>query len=318
MHTNGKDFEEHNRTFLDLFRSMVKKGTGEMHLNLIRDQRYKFEKILGNGASGLVYKAWDKSNKRYVAVKVSKKKTDNFVSEARLAGKLDHENIVTIHESNSGPEISYIIMEYIQGDTLDIFCNRENLLPLARVCEVMIEVCKGLLYAHNNGVIHRDIKPSNIILNKQGITKIMDFGISQRVDRTQSLGFCGTPSYMSPEQLKGNLATKVSDIFSLGCVLYELLEGKKAFDEENPYTTMYKVINDDPAPLSISVPEFKKLFQHILLKAMAKEPEDRYRDCHDLAYELSKTLAFVNNHERAQKKPIISSLTDRIKAGLGI
>ena len=315
MYANGNDLGEHNKTFFDLFKKMVKKSPDELNLNPTNDDRYKFEKMLGRGASGLVYKAWDKRHKRHVAVKVSKKEANYLVSEARLAGKLEHENIVSIYDSYSSPGISYIIMEYIEGDTLDVFCDRENLLPLSKVSEVMIEICKGMHFAHTGGIIHRDIKPSNIMLNKQKTPKITDFGTSQMVDGTQPIGFCGTPSYISPEQIKSGSITKVSDIFSLGCVLYELIEGKKAFDGENPYTVLYKITNDEPAPLSRPDPQIIELFQPIILKALAKKAEDRHQSCHDLAYELSKTLAYLNKYEKAQKKQFMSTLKNALKLG---
>ena len=318
MYADGNDFEEHNKTVFDLFKKMVKKSSGDISINPTGDDRYRFDRILGRGATGLVYKAWDKVEKRDVAVKVSNKGIDNFVSEARLVGKLTHENIVSIYDSNSGPEFSYIIMEYIEGDTLDIFCDRQNLLPLTKVSKVMIDICKGMHFAHNSGFIHRDIKPSNIMLNKQGIPKIADLGLSLTVDGTQPAGFWGTPSYMSPEQLKGSATTKTSDIFSLGCVLYELVEGKKAFDGENPYTTMYKVINERPAPLSLQAPPVQALFQPIIKKAMAKNAEERFQSCSDLAYELSKTLPYLTRHEKAYKKTLLSTLKNRIREGLNI
>jgi serine/threonine-protein kinase len=317
-YANGNDFEEHNRTVFDLFKKMVIKNSDDICLNPTGDDRYKFNKILGRGATGLVYKAWDKVEKRYVAVKVSNKGVDRFVSEARLVGKLTHDNIVAIYDSNSGPEFSYIIMEYIEGDTLDVFCDIKNLLPLTRVSEVMIDICKGMHFAHDNGVIHRDIKPSNIILDKQGIPKITDLGLSLMVDGTQPMGFWGTPSYMSPEQLKGFAATKASDIFSLGFVLYELIEGRKAFEGENPYTTLYKVINEKPAPLSTQSPPVQAIFEPIIKKATAKNVEERYESCRELAYDLSKALPHLSKCEKAYKKTFLGTIKDCIREGLNI
>lgn len=318
MSTNGNDFEEHNKTVFDLFKKMVTKNSGDICYNPTGDDRYRFDKILGKGATGLVYKAWDKVQKRYVAVKVSKKRIDRFVSEARLVGKLTHDNIVSIYDSCLGPKFSYVIMEYIEGDTLDIFCDSKNLLPLKKVSEVMIDICKGIHFAHDNGVIHRDIKPSNIILNKQGIPKITDLGLSLMIDGTQPVGIWGTPSYMSPEQLKGLAATKTSDIFSLGCVLYELIEGRKAFEGENPYTTLYKVINEKPAPLSTQTSAVQAIFQPIIKKATAKNVEERYQSCRELAYELSKTLPHLSRYEKDYKKTFLASIKDYIREGLNI
>ncbi|MBN1907627.1 MAG: serine/threonine protein kinase [Deltaproteobacteria bacterium] len=317
-YANGNDFEEHNRTVFDLFKKMVVKNSDDICLNPTGDDRYKFNRILGRGATGLVYKAWDKVEKRHVAVKVSNKGVDRFVSETKLVGKLTHDNIVSIYDSNSGPEFSYIIMEYIEGDTLDVFCDIKNLLSLTRVSEVMIDICKGIHFAHDNGVIHRDIKPSNIILNKQGIPKITDLGLSLMINGTQPMGFWGTPSYMSPEQLKGFAATKASDIFSLGCVLYELIEGRKAFEGENPYTTLYKVINEKPAPLSTQSLPVQAIFQPIIKKATAKNVEERYESCRELAYDLSKALPHLSRFEKVYKKTFLGTIKDCIREGLNI
>lgn len=314
MHANRIDKKEHNQTLFDLFKKMVKKSSEEINPSLIPDDRYRFDRILGRGATGIVYKAWNKRRKMFVAVKASNKSNDSFVSEARLAGKLKHENIVSIFDANANTEISYVVMEYIEGDTLRTYCDRQNLMPLTMVSRVMIDICKGLYFAHSMGIIHRDIKPSNIMLNKQGIPKITDFGTSQMIDGTQPLGFLGTTCYVAPEQLKGdNAPTIENDIFSLGCVLYELLEGKKAFDGDNSYAIMYKVTNENPAPLSLLAPPVEALFHPILKKALAKRPEDRYRNCSNLAYELSKTLPYLHRHEKAYRKPLLSNIKDRVK-----
>ena len=187
---------------------MVKKSSNEINPGLIPDDRFRFDKILGRGATGIVYKAWNKRRKMFVAVKASNRSNDSFVSEARLAGKLGHENIVSIYDANANTEISYVVMEYIEGDTLKTYCDRQNLLPLTMVSKIMIDICKGLHFAHSMGIIHRDIKPSNIMLNRQGIPKITDFGTSQMIDGTQPLGFLGTTGYVAPEQLKGDNSLK--------------------------------------------------------------------------------------------------------------
>ena len=314
MYVNGNEIKEQNQTLFDLFKKMVKKNTIDIDPSLIPNDRYRFDKILGRGATGLVYKAWDKRRKMFVAVKASNRSHESFVSEARLAGKLKHENIVSIFDANANTDISYVVMEYLEGDTLSIYCDRQNLLSLPVVSKTMIDMCKGLHCAHSMGIIHRDIKPSNIMITKNGIPKITDFGTSQMIDGTQPMGFLGTPSYVAPEQLKGDTApTKASDIFSLGCVLYELLEGKKAFDGENSYAIMYKVSNDNPEPLSLLAPPVEALFRPIIKKAIAKNAEDRYQDCSDLAYDLSKTLSYLHRHEKAYKKPLFSNLKDRVK-----
>ncbi len=317
MNVNGNSIEDSNRTIIDLFKSMIKKTVPEEVVDpcLIDDDRYRFERQIGKGASGYVYKAWDRQKKRHVAVKLSKKQTDYMISESRLTGKLEHENIMAIYDSYLGPKFSYIVMEYISGEILENFCRKENILPYARISEIMIGICRGLYYAHDSGIMHLDIKPLNIIINENGVPKIMDFGIARSVEGTQHLGIYGTPSYMSPEYLKTEEVSRASDIFSLGCVLYELLQGEKAFDGETPYTTMYKVMNDDPAPLSTPSPAVAGLFDPIIKKAMSKNPAKRYKDCHEFAYALSQTLPYLINYEKAQKTHLFSSLAERIRSG---
>ena len=200
MYTNGNDAGEHNKTLFDLFKKMVKKSTKDIDPSLIPGDRYKFDKTLGRGATGLVYKAWDKRRKIFVAIKASNKSNDSFVSEARLAGKLKHENIVSIHDANANEDISYVIMEYLEGDTLKTYCDRENLMSFTSVSKVMIDICKGLHFAHSKGIIHRDIKPLNILVSRKCGVKIMDFGISKNVrggnsDKT----VLGTPVGMAPD-----------------------------------------------------------------------------------------------------------------------
>ena len=318
MNVNGNSIEDSNRTIINLFKSMIKKTVPAEVVNpcLIDDDRYRFEKHIGKGASGHVYKAWDRQEKKYVAIKLSKKQTDYMISESRLTGKLDHENIMAIYDSYLGQDFSYIVMEYISGDDLEIFCRKDNLLSYSRISEIMIGICRGLYYAHKSGIMHLDIKPLNIIINENGIPKITDFGIARSIEGTQHLGIYGTPSYMSPEYLKTEEVSQYGDIFSLGCILYELLQGEKAFDGETPYTTMYKVMNDDPAPLTTPPKAVAALFNPLIKKAIAKNPEKRFKDCHEFAYELSQTLPFLKNYKKAQKTHLFSSLANRIKSGL--
>ncbi|MBW2359121.1 MAG: serine/threonine protein kinase [Deltaproteobacteria bacterium] len=153
--------------------------------------------------------------------------------------------IVAIHDVGAYKDFCYIAMEYIEGSNLDKFCRKNSLLPVNKVIEIIFSVCNALDYAHKQGVIHRDIKPANIMLDKSGIAKITDFGIAQMTEKTAEMGIFGTPSYMSPEQLKDEVAGNESDIFSLGCVLYELLSGEQAFPGDNSFSIMYKITNEE-------------------------------------------------------------------------
>lgn len=266
--------------------------------------RYQILKQLGQASVGAVYLGKDPYIGRQVAIKVYHLPNDtgpeeieaykkSFFVEAQSAGRLMHPNIVTIYDADLQQDFCYITMEYIDGSTLKKFCKPDNLLPVERVVKIVFNVCKGLEYAHQNGVIHRDIKPSNIILSLSGQVKITDFSIAyvkRRGNSTLVKGLFGSPSYMSPEQVKEELITERNDIFSLGSVLYELLTGKKAFDGENEYSIMYKIVNDDPPPILELKPELPKIFADICSKALAKDPSKRYQGSMDFAYDLRLAL----------------------------
>jgi serine/threonine protein kinase len=265
--------------------------------------RYQILKQLGQGSVGAVYLGKDPYIERHVAIKVYRLPNDtgpeeieaykkSFFVEAQSAGRLMHPNIVTIYDADLQQDFCYITMEYIDGSTLEKFCKPDNLLPVERVLKIIFNVCKGLEYAHQNGVIHRDIKPSNIILSLSGQVKITDFSIAyiKRGHSTLVKGLFGSPSYMSPEQVKEELITERNDIFSLGSVLYELLTGKKAFDGENEYSIMFKIVNNDPPPILELKPELPTIFGDICNKALAKDPSQRYQCSMDFAYDLRLAL----------------------------
>jgi len=265
--------------------------------------RYQILKQLGQGSMGAVYLGKDPYIERHVAIKVYRLPNDtgpeeieaykkSFFVEAQSAGRLMHPNIVTIYDADLQQDFCYITMEYIDGSTLEKFCKPDNLLPVERTLKIIFNVCKGLEYAHQNEVIHRDIKPSNIILSLSGQVKITDFSIAyvKRGHSTLVKGLFGSPSYMSPEQVKEELITERNDIFSLGSVLYELLTGKKAFDGENEYSIMFKIVNNDPPPILELKPELPTIFGDICNKALAKDQSQRYQCSMDFAYDLRLAL----------------------------
>ena len=266
--------------------------------------RYQILKKLGQGSMGVVYLGKDPYIERQVAIKIYRlpDKTSpeeveaykkSFFVEAQSAGRLLHPNIVTVYDADLHQDLCYITMEYVDGPTLEKFCDPDNLLPIEKVLKIAFSVCKGLEYAHQNRVIHRDIKPSNIILSSAGQVKITDFSIAYIIKRGQSTlvkGLYGSPSYMSPEQVKEEPITKRGDLFSVGSVLYELLTGTKAFGGENEYSIMYKIVNEDPPPVLELRPELPKIFGKILSKALAKNPSERYQNNTDFAYDLRLAL----------------------------
>lgn len=262
--------------------------------------RYEIIGQLGKGSMGVVYLGKDPYINRNVSIKISRpanvdgdiadRYRERFFVEAQSAGQLMHPNIVAIYDAGMYKDFCYIAMEYIDGPTLETYCNKD-LLPISKVVETIFTACQALDYAHKQGVIHRDLKPSNIMLNQAGEVKITDFGIAQvKSEHTISTSIIGSPSYMSPEQVKEELVDDKSDIFSLGCVLYELLTGEKAFIGENYFSILYKITHGNPVPVVKIRADVPEILGKITQKAIAKEPPERYQTCMDFAYDLRVAL----------------------------
>lgn len=280
-------------------------------MNITGTDRYRVESLIGQGPSGTVYKAWDNELNRHVAIKVAHKGKGCFVPEKRLAGNLVHQNIVTVYGVEAVLDISYVAMEYVDGPDLRAFCEKDMLLKPLKVVEIMIDILKGLFYGHCRGFVHKNIKPSNIVLNENGVPKITDFGIAQASGRNRQMGFWGTPDYMSPEQLQGRSVNVQSDIFSLGCVFYEMLKGNKPFRAESQYAVIGRIMNHDPEPLGDTL-HCREIFKSIIGRTLSKDPNNRYQSCSDLAVDLSKTIGLLNKHEQMKKTSVFKSLTDRV------
>ncbi len=264
--------------------------------------RYEIMEKLGQGSMGVVYLGRDPYINRNVSIKVSRpagkvvgKKADKyrerFFLEAQWAGGLMHPNIVAIYDAGMYSDFCYITMEYVDGPTLVKFCRKDNLLPVAKVAEIVFAACKALDYAHTKGVVHRDLKPSNIMLDKSGAVKITDFGIARlKSEEKESKGIIGSPSYMSPEQVNEEPVEDKSDIFSLGCVLYELLTGERAFFGDNYFSILYKITNEEPVSVKEIRPELPEILNKITKKALDKDPTERYQTCLDFAFDLRVAL----------------------------
>ncbi len=271
--------------------------------------KYELHREVGRGSMGVVYEAFDPYIGRLVAVKVAiadaLKERDSgerfrkmFFNEAHTAGMLRHPNILDIFDAGVDKEKCYIVMELIEGaDTLKPYCRTDNLLPLNQVAEILFRCAKALDYAHRQGVIHRDIKPSNILLTRMMDVKIADFSIAHinRTDLSQTmpLGFVGSPRYMSPEQVQEDMITSQTDLFSLGVVAYELLTGRHPFGAESFAALIDRVVNEDPVPLTLYRPELAPMVQRIVIKALEKQTERRYRTGLDLASDLSMAFSHL-------------------------
>jgi len=275
--------------------------------------RYDIIEKLGQGRMGVVYLGVDPYIKRKVAIKIARPYQDyeedeaqkyraRFFTEAQSAGRLTHPNIVAIYDAGMHQDFNYLAMEYINGSTLKNFCTKDTLLPINTVVEIIFAACRAIDYAHKKGVIHRDIKPSNMMLTKSGNVKITDFGIAHiQTDLSYTKGIIGSPCYMSPEQVKAKSANDKSDIFSLGCVLYELLTGNRAFAGDNHFAIMYKIANEDPVSILKIRPEIPPVLDKITRKALAKETHLRYQTAMDFAYELRVALRSLTDSVKKTK-----------------
>ncbi|HYU89458.1 MAG TPA: serine/threonine-protein kinase [Gemmatimonadales bacterium] len=246
--------------------------------------KFELHELIGEGAMGAVWKAYDSVIRRYVALKLlsrAGRATDaqeRFMREARAAGALQHPNIVTIYDLGDSDEQLFIAMELVDGRDLSSLIALSEPLALERKLDIVIEVLQGLSYAHERGVIHRDVKPSNVRIASDGSVKIMDFGIArlQSADVTGSGAIVGTPTYMAPEQITNGAITPATDIFAVGCLLYELLAYRKPFEGETVHGVLYQVLTTDPKPLRTMATSIPAALERVVGKALNKVPEERY------------------------------------------
>ena len=268
--------------------------------------KYPIIRELGRGATSRVYLARDPFANRQVAIKVLHKDPETdalmrhrfdrvFMNEASLAGKLTHPNITGIYDADAEQDYTYIVMEYVNGGTLEPYGEVANLLPLDRVVEIAFKCGLALDFANRAGIIHRDIKPANILFGSNGDIKVTDFGIAlQRdADMTQLEGV-GSPHYMSPEQAEDSPLTHQTDIYSLGVVMYRLLTGKLPFIASNSTSLLYQIVNLEPPPPSVHRAGLPADFDRIVMKAIARKLKDRYQTWEEFSVDLAmtnKTLA---------------------------
>jgi eukaryotic-like serine/threonine-protein kinase len=264
--------------------------------------RYQIIQELGKGSMGLVYKALDPKINRMLAIKtirfsdefdedVIHEIKDRFFREAEIAGRLSHPSIVIIYDVGEDRDLTYMAMEFLEGDDLEKFITKRHLLPLRKVLDVVGNVADALDYAHREGVIHRDIKPANIMLLQSGGVKVTDFGIAKAISssRTKTGVILGTPNYMSPEQIMGQKIDQRSDIFSLGVLFYQLLSGELPFHGDNLSSLLYQITQVKPAPIRNHDPRIPRACEQIIEKALTKNPEDRFKN----AGEMRRLLSLV-------------------------
>src|SRR3954464_668285 len=288
--------------------------------------RYNLERVLGKGAMGVVYEGVDPRLGRRVAIKTilkshldedtAKDYSMRFVREAQAVARLNHPHVVQVFDFGEEGDIAYLVMEFIKGKELKAFFDANERFDLKEVVRIMSELCEALEFAHAAGIIHRDIKPANVMIDAQGRTKLTDFGVARvqdsdktSVERTQAGTMVGTPAYMSPEQITGANIDKRTDVFSAGIILYQFLTGEKPFTGSGAWTIAKKIIQEEP-PLPSSLNNaITPLFDALVNKALAKNPDQRFQSARDLAVGLRRAL---------EGKPFEDDSDRTVVGGLGM
>ena len=273
--------------------------------------KYEIVRELGHGATSTVYLALDPFSQQQVALKVfdlavlhdqtrAKAFRKLLLTEASLAGKLSHPHIVKIHDAVMDGDVNYMVMEYVEGETLEKYGEVDHLMALGRIAEIIYKCCKALEYAQYQGITHRDIKPANILLRGESDIKISDFGAAViESQQTTQVSGVGSPAYMSPEQIKELPLTHQTDIYSLGVTMYRLLTGKLPFDAATSYSMIYQIMNIDPQPPSTFRPEIPPELDAIVMRAMAKDVAHRYQSWDEFARDL---VAFISYNVPQQEE----------------
>jgi serine/threonine-protein kinase len=279
--------------------------------------RYELGEILGFGGMSEVHLARDLRLHRDVAVKVLRADLARdpsfylrFRREAQNAAALNHPAIVAVYdtgeaETANGP-LPYIVMEYVDGVTLRDIVHTEGPMPGKRAIEVIADACQALNFSHQHGIIHRDVKPANIMISKSGAVKVMDFGIARALadanSVTQTAAVIGTAQYLSPEQARGEKVDARSDVYSLGCVLYEILTGEPPFTGDSPVAVAYQHVREDPIPPSQRHNDIAPELDAVVLKALAKNPDNRYQS----AAEMRADLVRVHSGEAPEAPKVLT------------
>lgn len=262
--------------------------------------RYKIQEKIGNGGMATVYKALDQILNRYVAVKVLREEftTDEefikrFNAEAQSAARLTHPNIVSVYDVGQEYNIYYIVMELIQGKTLKQIIEEDGHLSWKWAVNIAIQIASALEMAHKNNIIHRDIKPHNIMITEDGVAKVTDFGIAKAVSNSTITAFgttLGSVHYFSPEHARGGYTDSKSDLYSLGVVMYEMVTGKVPFDADTPVSIALKHMQEEPVPPIKVNKEIPFAVNQIILKAMKKDPNERYQNASEMIKDLNIAL----------------------------
>ena len=260
--------------------------------------RYEIIEQVGVGGMSYVYKAYDSKKKRVVAIKMLKEELaidDEFVrkfkSEALACKDIRQENVISAYDVVDEDNMHYIVMEYIEGITLNKYIKQKGKLSNEETINISIQVAKGIQAAHKKGIIHRDIKPQNIVINDKGIAKITDFGIARAItSTTKNISVIGTVHYISPEQVRNTKVDFRSDIYSFGCTMYEMITGEVPFEGEAPLDIIISHIRNNLQAPHLKNSEVYKSLEKIILKATRMIPRERYQNMEDMISDLEKAI----------------------------
>ncbi len=288
-------------------------------------ERYRLDERIGEGGMASVYRAMDLRTGHRVAVKFLRQELqdnpeflDRFRREATAASRMSHHNIVNLLDIGDDPKSPYLVFEFVDGKTLKEIITEHGHLPQGTAVQIAIRILSALRHAHEAGVVHRDIKPQNILVDRQGYIKVSDFGIARMVgantsDIEKKQGIMGSVHYFSPEQAKGGTATFASDLYSVGCVLYEMLTGKVPFEGETQVSIAMQHVQAEAQPIRELAKDVSPSVEAVVQKAMAKEPADRYSSALLMAQALHTALSptvsleepvFVNNRKQKFRQKV--------------
>lgn len=272
--------------------------------------RYEVMSRIGGGGMAEVYRAQDTLLEREVAVKVlrneyvnDKEFIDRFRREAQSAARLSHPNIVSIYDVGTQDNVYYIIMEFVQGETLKEKLMKDGAFSSDKALSISLQIALALQHAHNQGIIHCDIKPHNILINQHGTVKVTDFGIARAVSSATMAHtgtIMGSVHYISPEQAQGTGVSKQSDVYSLGVVMYEALTGKVPFVGDTPVSVALKQIQEQPLGVKQVKPEIPAIVDAVVAKAMEKNPENRYTSINDLIHDIKLAKSYLREADTAK------------------
>lgn len=297
----------------------------ERYVGQVLDNRYRIERIIGMGGMAVVFRAEDLLMRCIVAVKILKDdiardevSVKRFINESKAVSMLSHPNIVTIYDVSVRSDAKYIVMEYIEGITLKNYMTKKGKLEFREIIMYTEQVLRALEHAHQKGIVHRDIKPQNIMLLKNGIIKVMDFGIAKLPNAetvTVKDSAIGTVYYISPEQASGKPIDARSDIYSLGVMMYEMATGKLPFTADSPVSVALKQINDTAKPVKEEMPSLPLGLSQIIARAMDKDPDMRYQSAQQM---LRQVVRLGDNPETTFKPPKPTKKKGRVKTSRGM